>query len=59
MNFRSSLGRGLQLMGIGTTGLAALMFLSPRVGMWPLLYMSVVGVLLFAAGLWVEGRRRF
>jgi hypothetical protein len=55
-NLRSSIGRGLQLLGIGVTGIAALMFFSPKIGMWPLLYISLTGVAFFALGLLIEGR---
>ncbi len=56
MAFRTSVGRGFQLLGILVTGLAALMFFSPRVGMWPLLVISLAGVFLFALGLLIGGR---
>lgn len=56
MSLRYSIGRGLQLIGIIVTGLSALMFFSPKVGMWPLLYISVAGVIFFGLGLWISGR---
>ncbi len=51
------LAKGLQLIGMSNLLVGLYVGLTEEGGMWPELYLFLIGTVLFFIGRWIEGRR--